>query len=204
MAFSDKLGGGKFALIITAIVISLLGYVTHLHEAIPYTEISMHIRWLETAMVALPFFLFGYMIRVRTDFLNWRPIAIRDISLCAIGLILTYYLGQTYGWQMVSYYTMTYSMPLYMMLLVGIIGSIGFLSIARLFKHIPIVSYIGRYSIIVLITHKVLIVILNHLLRDMPYNEIIVFTGVILLEIPIIIFCKRYLPYLFAQKELLK
>lgn len=90
------------------------------------------------------------------------------------------------------------------MLVIGIVGSIGFLSLARYINHVPIISYIGRYSIIVLITHKVFILVFGHFIKGFDGSEILVFMLVLFAEIPTIFVCKKYFPYIYAQKELLK
>ena len=62
----------------------------------------------------------------------------------------------------------------------------------------PVVSYVGRYSIIVLMVHSILFKVLPRY----SYSSVILFSlhlGICLLAIPIFL---KYLPYLCAQKDL--
>lgn len=83
------------------------------------------------------------------------------------------------------------------------------LIICKYVKHIPYVSFLGRFSIIVLVTHMLLKNSINRAVRhligvnmsDEAFNLILL--GVILALMAIIIpLCRRYLPYITAQKGL--
>ena len=83
------------------------------------------------------------------------------------------------------------------------------LMFSKYFGHLPIISYIGRYSIVVLLTHLLYLFIIRNLLYQAGINQservdtnIVVFAVIILLMLPTIKFCVRYLPYCFAQKDL--
>lgn len=96
------------------------------------------------------------------------------------------------------------------MYLGGFCGTLFVLMIAKRLNHVPLISYLGRYSIVILLTHVVLIILLRitlyHFNINFDYIHLIMlglFIIVVLIEIPIIKFCIKYLPYVFAQKDLL-
>ena len=74
--------------------------------------------------------------------------------------------------------------------------------ISYLLKHVPYVSYMGRYSLVVLCTHYIVYIILTDVLN--MTNAYINF-AIILAISPIIIYIlTRYLPHFTAQKDLIK
>lgn len=88
---------------------------------------------------------------------------------------------------------------------------IGVLILCKFVKHIPFITWIGRYSIIVLVTHMWLRDILNTFVGKVAgaslstsVKEVIVLCLVMASMFAIIPLCKRYLPYITAQKPLLK
>lgn len=88
---------------------------------------------------------------------------------------------------------------LYICAFAGIGGVWG---ISYLFKKVFYLSYIGRYSIIVLGTHMVL----KSLFMDIfnIENKYIILLIILLLNPIIIYLFKTYLPYVTAQKDLIK
>ena len=88
----------------------------------------------------------------------------------------------------------------------GIGGSMMILLLSKLIGRIPIVSYIGKFSIIVLCTHIILLELSLPFVRNyFPPSQclIIVFAFILLSELFLIPFFVKYLPYVTAQKNLL-
>ena len=115
-----------------------------------------------------------------------------------------------YDWGDISYHKNIYQIPFALTLLGGAIGAIGILILSKQIGRLPLVSYFGRYSIIVLTTHVILINAIRECVNALFGIEhpqwlcLPMIAIVILAEIPLIALLRRYLPYLFAQKELLK
>ena len=92
----------------------------------------------------------------------------------------------------------------------GISGALMVLFFAKAFRHIPFVSYLGRYSIILLLTHGLLVRAWTPICRYLslhthPDAAIFIVLLLILSSYLIIIpLCIKYLPYVTAQKPLLK
>ena len=156
--------------------------------------------FLDTSIVALPFFYFGFVLYRKTSFLRyefklWQDIVFISFSVC---FILAFSSQQDFGLNEYSNYYSVYPC--------GIIGTLMVLVIARRLKHLPLVSYLGRYSIIVLCTHMVVMKVFRHLMRfyvqDESYTMWLNFVLTILCMLFIIPLCRKYLPYFTAQKDL--
>jgi len=79
----------------------------------------------------------------------------------------------------------------------GLLGICGLVLVCRMIGSLPYVSYVGRYSIMVLVTHEPLI----RLLQAIHVPHILVAFGILLLLYPLIIpLMRRYLPHVTAQK----
>lgn len=81
------------------------------------------------------------------------------------------------------------------------LSGIGFLwCICVLLKKIPIISYLGRYSLIVLGTHMPMLHLFLTTFKCTPIQSTFF---VIFISLPIIWLMKKYFPYVTAQKDLL-
>lgn len=88
---------------------------------------------------------------------------------------------------------------------------ISALLICKYVGRLPYISYLGRYSIIVLVTHGLLNNILNRSIRhifNLPLGDsefqLILLISIIALMALVIPFCRRFFPYITAQKSLLE
>ena len=81
------------------------------------------------------------------------------------------------------------------------------LLVAKMIGHLPFISYWGRYSIIILCTHNLLIIMLNWLLGRYISGGLLLFVVFVVtmflchLLLPLV---KRYLPHVTAQKDVIK
>ena len=164
--------------------------------------------WIDSSISALPFFFFGYYCK-NSPYLSPKY-SMKKSLLLGIGLILVSYL---------IYYTFDYAQikdirlnsfqgsPI-MAYLNSIAIIMGVLLLCKAVKWLPIVSYFGRYSIIVLCIHYPLFVYVPRFIEKISEYEITTIwerTAIIMiicwLAIPI---CKKWLPYFVAQKPLFK
>lgn len=164
---------------------------------------------LRSALTAMPFFVLGYAIRSHT---NWLYRAARrwDLLLVAVAFGLLYLLACWTNGGHLSYLHNVYDVPIWAAYGGGILGIYGTLTLARLLRRLPIVSYLGRYSIIVLITHYPIVRLYDINWLRMIYHgfgkwcaleEMVL---LVCLEVPIIAICSHYLPCLFAQEDVIK
>ena len=162
--------------------------------------------WIDSSLVALPFFFFGHCCRNMFWFKS--EFSIKKSFSFGVGFIIISY-GVYYIFNHV--YILISENIFHGSPIMGYVNSVAFvmgvLLLCRVVRWLPIVSYFGRYSIIVLCIHMPIISFLPKLIEFLGYKivPIWVFTVVLMLicwfAIPI---CKKWLPYFVAQKPLLK
>ena len=168
--------------------------------------------WIDSSLAVMPFFLCGYLIRNYSNIL-YGKIDTRDIivfTLSAILLLSIYYLIEKGDLPSINFFYNDYGVTLFSLYLGGITGTYCVLLLAKYLKHVPVISYIGRYSIIVLLTHQPFLFVIRNILYKLNISQegvicnLSIFIVIIFISIPTIRFCIKYLPYFFAQKDLWK
>lgn len=159
--------------------------------------------YLDTACTSLPFFCFGYVFRKHTSILVpnkldrflpiWAIICFAYICLFAIK---------------VSYHYNKFDGSIFALYSCGLLGTLFVIFLSKMLKKLPLVSYWGRYSIIILCTHNLVVQFFAILLKTLPISRewmgILDLTITMLLYMLIIPFCIKYLPYVTAQKDVIK
>ena len=105
--------------------------------------------------------------------------------------------------------TNTIQTNIFLFYLYGVMGTIFILILSKKINYLPFFSYVGRYSIIVLCWHFALLYPLRYYLKNYITSSsvlIVILMSLIMLVMyyAIIPFVKKYLPYFFAQKNLIK
>ena len=160
--------------------------------------------FLDTTLTAFPFFVGGFILRNYTSFLenNW-PIKYSCLFIL-IGSIVTYFLAEREYVYVLIYYDANF----FQLYFGGFMGILTALHVSKLVGHIPLVSYFGRYSLIILVTHWFLYPYVSRVVESQNYPTIItqmlVFIITMLSYILIIPLFKRRFPHITAQKELIK
>lgn len=158
----------------------------------------------DTALTILPFFAFGYTIGRRTNFLSERKSSWYELFFIIFLFALVYFFAAP-----LDYATNRFSnKAFYTCYVCGIFGTIAILLISRRIGILNPISYWGRYSIIVLCTHIPVLhamkfVIMRFFGCDNNLLMIIIFVVVMMAELLIIPFCKKFLPYVTAQKDVI-
>lgn len=137
---------------------------------------------LNKTFQGLPFFYFGYVVHnhnIMSHIKGKYAFPITVAMFVSIGMI-----GE-------SMFDITLKM------LMSAFGVMSLLIICRKFKHVPYVSYVGRYSIMVLVTHEPMIRLLNvfHV-----HNIYICFLIIAISYFAIIPFMRKFMPHVTAQK----
>lgn len=160
--------------------------------------------FLDTALSALPFFCMGYVLNKYTMFLqpnkydkyNWIVIIACAVYSMLFSVKVEYSGNNYYGnnaWWIYS---------------CGLSGIMFFLLLSKKIKSLPFVSYWGRYSIIILVTHNLVIQVLLIAVRKlnfMPWPSVMLTLLITMfLYLLIIPFMKKYFPYVVAQKDLIE
>jgi fucose 4-O-acetylase-like acetyltransferase len=159
--------------------------------------------FLDTACTSLPFFCFGYLFRAHSTILvpNKHD---KYLPIWTIACFIFIYLFAI----KVSYHFNHFNGSMIALYSCGLIGTLFVIFLSKILKRLPLVSYWGRYSIIILCTHNLVVQFLAIFLKQLPISkEAMCFSNLIitmLLYLLIIPFCIKYLPYVTAQKDVIK
>ena len=167
--------------------------------------IASHINLLgfvDSAMAALPFFSVGYIFNKFTDVLRpnaWDKYLPILIIVC---FVLTFIFGGR-----CSYMSNVFHIGPIAQYLCGITGTLFVIFSSKMIRNLPFISYWGRYSIMILVTHGLLLQIFVPLFRKthLPIPvTIVVLLGVVMFSYQLLIpLMKRYLPHVTAQKDVI-
>lgn len=201
---AKKLSGGRQQLMIALIIgLSLVGGGWGF--ALGRYEIELWC-YSDTALTCLPFFCAGYILRKFTNILypgrwdKWWPLT------CAVLLCITYFVRGG-----ISYLENdTSTKPFVDLYAGGLCGTLAVLFFAKALHRLPVVSYWGRYSIIILCTHFIIIKLLDALFASLGIAAllppVVYVYGMLALTMvvctAIIPLCIRYIPWFTAQKDL--
>lgn len=160
--------------------------------------------FIDSSLTALPFFCFGYIINRHTNLLlpnqwdkyDWLFI----IAAFAFVYLFCGYLD--YKQNKLSNIAFLTAYPC------GLIGTMAVIFLAKKIKHIPVISYWGRFSIIILVTHRMVYQMYEPIISYCGlygWSAILVNLTVTMFSyFAIIPFIRRFLPYVTAQKDLIK
>lgn len=167
-------------------------------------ENNIHIPgFVDTAMTVMPFFGCGYCIRKHTQILYPNKYDKFLIPCAILAFVLTY----VFSYTKVMYKQNQFGGTLLATYFCGIVGTLGIMFLAKRIKTVPFLSYIGRYSIMILVTHQFLMFLIHHIMRLIDISNSlktgIEFVVLIISYLIIIPFMKKYMPYVTAQKDLI-
>ena len=179
--FSDGLGGG---------------------DSCSYFHINLPL-FVDTALTALPFFVFGYALRKYTTFLYPNKFDKYNLPLFVVCMAFCCYFAKN-----VNFITNSYNdSNIIGFYLCGCVGTIGILLVSKMLHSLPIVSIFGRYSIIILLTHYPILGLLFRVFDRfaLPQNIAIIFIFVVIMSIMYVIIpiMRKYCAYITAQKDLI-
>jgi len=157
----------------------------------------------DSAMSALPFFAVGYVVFRHTDLLKPNRFD-RYLPLMVIGAFtLVYFICPNVSFLENHFFGHSWctAYPF------GTLGVLGVVWLSKLLKRLPIISYYGRYSIIILVTHGTVLhffaAILNRfglsLTTELLLNLLLTMSSYLL----IIPFMRRFMPHVTAQKDVI-
>ncbi|MBQ9466993.1 MAG: acyltransferase [Muribaculaceae bacterium] len=186
----------RWLTIVSAILLSAIGY--YIVDSGYYVQ-----PYLDIAMIAMPFFVLGSESR-KNGLLTNGPKLWISCAFAIFTLIILYYFASEINMSHRVYpnYFLLYLLPC--------LAIMSLLFLCQYIKRpVPIISYVGRYSIIVLGTHYFVLfpikALISSLLPPPTIDEIQLFLLTLLctlaLEFPIIYFLKKYLPRFTAQQE---
>lgn len=194
---SRKFRQENMAMIILSLLIGALGITFGLNNvALPAQ--------LGTALTCMPYYMAGYLLFRKTKLFSPNKydkyillfvliaFAIDALVLPKINVFSNRFSG--YSW-----------LTMYPCALLGVLGII---LLAKKIKQLPIITYFGRYSIIILTTHFTILytfaIGVNRLPVSSNWQLVINFSLTLLSYFVVIPFARKYLPYVTAQKDILK
>lgn len=157
--------------------------------------------YIDRAMYFLPFFVVGGLVRKHTNFMYYGENIRNDVwmlFLCVVAFVALHP-------QSAFLFSKTNIFTFYVL---GVLGTFVVLLLAKILKKIPVISYIGRYSIVMLCLHAFPLPFLSKILGKyisdgavLVWSEFLIVTLGIAAITPL---CIKYFPYIFAQKDLIK
>lgn len=164
--------------------------------------------YLDTACTAMPFFAAGYLVRKHTNLpstpMNWKGVVmfVFGLAMMAIAFIKNVYF--------MDLRINAIHVPATFAYLFGFSGIALILYVSKAIGHLPIISYIGRYSIILLVLHVPFLHIFGSTICKLCGNmpdigkgmiTFVVITSLCMACIPL---CLKFLPKFTAQKDLIE
>ena len=184
----DKISNNNFyTKLIFVLVISFGGFLLNKGGInIPF--------YINEAMCAIPYLLFGEFLRKRTGILVSNKLDKYNLLVSVFFFLIL--------WLLVVYFGGVFLMPY----VNGLIGTLGVLLFAKQFKHIPVISYIGRYSIVMLGIHGPMIgffkSIFSRCISNLYISDSLVFLAIVCSVIIVTKLFVKYLPWFVAQKDI--
>ena len=168
--------------------------------------IASHINilgYVDSAMAALPFFSVGYLFNKFTNILRpnaWDKYFPVFIIIC---FTLTFFFGGRCSYMHNIYWINPIAQHL-----CGITGTLFVIFSAKMIHDLPFISYWGRYSIMILVSHQLILQVFAPLLRKAHLSipvTIVLLLGIVMFSYQLIIpLMKKYLPHMTAQKDVIK
>lgn len=168
--------------------------------------------WIDSSLTAMPFFLLGYVSRKYSDILS-EPFSRKHLWMFAAALcclLSVFAVDEAMGRGVIAFGDNHFDIPAASLYLGGMAGTWCVLMFSKRITHVPVISYLGRYSIVVLLTHLIYLFVLRNLLYQLHvpmesgWINFAVFLLIVLLSLPTVRLGTKYLPYCFAQKDLWK
>lgn len=195
---SQKIKFPIFFLIISSFIISFIGYY------LGYKHINLPM-YIDTAMTSSLFFCIGHLFYRHTSILYPN----KSDKFIILFVIVTSVYVYIFAKHKVNYLLNTYNGASYFEVIsCGIIGTLFIILLSKAIKKIRFISYWGRYSIIILCTHNLIIQTIIPIITKINTNKwiiiLITLSITMFLYLIIIPLCVKFLPYVTAQKDLIK
>jgi len=184
---------GDIALLAVCFLIGLGGHLLMEHYAIDYGRVV-------TVLVYIPFFGVGYLFKQRDGLWLFQSMSTRK-SICYALLLAVITLLLTSIWSFKS---------VFLFYICGISGTLFILLLSRSIGRLPFFSYVGRYSIIVLLTHGIIMwacsavfIKLSEWTGNNHVCTLLITVAVLFSYYLVIPFMRRFFPHVTAQQPLL-
>ena len=159
--------------------------------------------YADSALSALPLFAFGWWLFRHTSFLKSPVMLSRDVPMIIICALILWLLAVPVKW--INNDFSPQAVPV--VYLCGIAGTMMVLTLSKIIKRLPLLSYWGRYSIMILCVHYPIATVGNILFGKVisgPVLVTVVFLVTLLACHFLIPVMKRFFPHVTAQKDLIR
>lgn len=180
----------------------LIGYMgismSLLHIKLPAT--------IDSALSAIPFFAGGYFVFRKTDILkpNKYDKYLPFLIIAAFAFVAIFSTNYSFVQNSFSVRAAIVFYPC------GFLGTYGVIMLAKILKRLPLISYFGRYSIMILVSHLEVYYLLARVLEHSGLNLSVGYIYTINLVLTmlsyviIIPFMRKFMPHVTAQKDVIK
>lgn len=165
--------------------------------------ITIPLYW-DVAMTALPFYVAGFWIRRYNFFLypSHRFDKLIPLSI-VLALLVMYFTSSQLGMR-----TNNYAGNIFQVYIAALAGIFMIMLICKKLKKMPVVSYLGRYSVITLSIHGPILHFINPVVAHFIHNAwaqavilLLVTLAICIITTPILL---KVIPQVVAQKDLLR
>lgn len=159
--------------------------------------------FMDTALTSIPFFCVGYILRKHTKILYPNAVDKYLMFFVIACFLITFLLGKG----TCSYKGNHFGISPLAVYICGLSGTLGIIFLAKYLKDIPFFSYWGRYSIMILLTHGLLLQVYIPIMKKLHFGDdlsVVLLLIVTMFSYNLIIpLMKKYLPYVTAQKDVI-
>lgn len=177
----------------------MIGYTFYCNDV--FLPLNLH-----SVFTSLPFFFAGRVLGTTKVFYpHWHDRL--SLPLGIVLIALSYGIFIFFGHQEIDFKDNQYFGNVALIYVNAMTFTIGIMMLCKSLRHVPLLSYMGRYSIIVLCVHYIYICFFINICEDfvgfVPSNcwYFFLILGLSVLSIPL---CRRFLPRFTAQKDLIR
>lgn len=160
---------------------------------------------IDVSLTSLPFFYMGYLLN-RTPILYPNKFDRYSVLIAICFWIVSVIAHFTVGTPHISFLQNIINGNVLLAYIIPLIQVLAILFICKAVGHVPFLSYIGRYSIVLLVLHHMiyrpLALVIRHF--DLPQPALLNALITILVCAALIEPCRRLIPWFVAQKDLVK
>lgn len=196
---SQKVKNRLFCILFLSVLMGIIGWLLSTTN----TEINIGMNF-KTALTTMPYFALGYVIKNYSIVLD-RKYKNVSLSLYSIfALIITVVLAEP-----AEYFINSYDTSLWRFYLCGFVGLSFFISISMIFEQLPFFSFLGKNSLIVLLSHNPYIQRVMPILFRTNIHQwwLLSILGTIIVGVSyylLVPLFKRIIPWFVAKKEIIK
>lgn len=158
--------------------------------------------YIMSALTCMPFFWLGYFLRSQTSFLVLRVnlLYLTGVTVLVVSVMDFLYMDSSIAGHQ-------FAQNIFVFYFIRVVGVLTVLFWCKPIGYLPFVSYLGRYSIIVLVTHLMVGELsqpyVAKLCLPMEILAMLHFLLILIVCRILIPFCRRFIPWFVAQKDLI-